>query len=290
LDPAESGLIGLDFSDLTSTLGDLGAKQTSLNPYFAALVVMWLKEAGVVPGDRLAISLSGSFPALNIAVLSAAQVMGLKPLIISSVGASSFGANIPGLTWPDMERFLFAQGLIPWRSQYASLGGIIETDGGLDGTGIEVAREAIAKHGAIYLQENGAVNLEEDLARRQKLYFAEGPPKAYLNVGGGITALGWTPEAALLGEGLLRRVPGGSSPKRGLIFKMYAAGIPVIHLLNIERLAARYHLPQRPTSLALDPQPLNAANNHAFHLGSLLLAWLLLGSLLTRLDQKKSAS
>jgi poly-gamma-glutamate system protein len=39
--------------------------------------------------------MTGSFPALNIAVLAAAEEMKLKPIAISSVGSSMWGANEP---------------------------------------------------------------------------------------------------------------------------------------------------------------------------------------------------
>ena len=81
-----------------------------------------------------------------------------------------------------------------------------------------------------------------DIERRWGIYSAGGLPKAFINVGGGVTALGWAPEAALLDDGLLRRAPVLRSAERGLIFRMLEAGVPVIHLINIERLVARNHL------------------------------------------------
>jgi poly-gamma-glutamate system protein len=273
LDPAGSGIIGVDYSDLTTTLGDLRAKQTSLNPQFAALIVMWLRQAGVRPGDRVALSITGSFPALNMAALYACASLRLDPVIISSVGASSYGANIPGFTWLDMERHLHAEGRIPWLSSYASLGGIVETGGGLDGTGVGVGEAAIARHGARYLREEGPRDLLRDIERRQALYFAPGPPKAFINVGGAITSLGWVAEAALLGNGMLTSVPQGSNPKRGIIFRMVEAGVPVINLLNIERLAAEHHLQSAPTIIDPDLDRVAARRTHHLLLVTVLFAW-----------------
>ena len=45
-------------------------------------------------------------PGANIAVLSAAQAMKVIPVIISSVGASQWGANQLDFTWLDMESAL----------------------------------------------------------------------------------------------------------------------------------------------------------------------------------------
>ena len=141
-DPAGSGLIGIEYSDITTSLGDLRAKQTSLNPTFAGLVVKWLREAGVRRGDRIAVTFSGSFPALNLAVLCASEVMGLDSFVISSIGASIYGANIYGFTWLDMENRLNQAGLLHRRSRYASLGGITDIEGGAFETGIVEGEDA----------------------------------------------------------------------------------------------------------------------------------------------------
>lgn len=284
LDPALSGLIGVNYSDVTTTLGDLRAKQTSLNPKFAGLLVVWLKQAGVEQGDPVAISFSGSFPALNLAVLCACDVLNLKPFIISSVGASTYGANIPRFTWLDMESRLFDAGLIRSRTRYASLGGIMDTGGGLDETGIAKGEAAIARHGAVYLQEGTSRSVIPDVERRMNLYTVKELPKAFINVGGNVTSLGWISEAALLENGLITRIPASSSPQRGTVFRMFEAGVPVIHLINIERLAAAYHLPIAPVNLSqnadLDKSMDNSWRRHLWQLGFFLAVWFSLGSLL----------
>lgn len=274
LDPAGSGLIGVDYSDITTTLGSLTAKQTSLNPQFAGLMVMWLKQLGLRPGDKAALSLTGSFPALNMAALYACAALKLEPIIVSSVGASSYGANIPNLTWLDIESHLSRERLVPWRSQYASLGGIVETEGGLDGTGFWAGESAIERHGAEYLREGGPEALERDIARRFSLYTSEQLPKVFINVGGAVTSLGWVPEAALLGNGPLSFVPRSNNPKRGLVFRMSEAGVPVIHLINIERLAADFHLPIAPRLLSAEVDTARVRATHQFLLVAVLLAWL----------------
>jgi len=83
-----TGLIGLEFSPLTTSLGSLEAKRTTTNPNLAGLIVFLLEESGVKRGDSIAVGASGSFPALIVAVLSATRVMDLKPLVICSLGAS----------------------------------------------------------------------------------------------------------------------------------------------------------------------------------------------------------
>jgi hypothetical protein len=55
VDPWGTGLIGLEWSVVTTTLGDLEAKRTSCDPRWAVRVLRWFKEAGLAQGDRVAI-------------------------------------------------------------------------------------------------------------------------------------------------------------------------------------------------------------------------------------------
>src|SRR3990172_10723891 len=105
-DPTNSGMLGLSSSITTTNTGSLEAKRTSLNANWAAVVVELLYEAGVTRGRTIAVGVSGSFPALNLATFAAAEMLDLEVVSIASVGASSWGANIPNLTWLDMERIL----------------------------------------------------------------------------------------------------------------------------------------------------------------------------------------
>ncbi|NVP25642.1 poly-gamma-glutamate system protein [Treponema phagedenis] len=82
------------------TLGNLKAKRTAVNPDIAPMIVKMYHELNLKPGDKIAFGLSGSFPGLNIAVISAAQAMNLDAVIISSVGSSTYGANNTHLTFP----------------------------------------------------------------------------------------------------------------------------------------------------------------------------------------------
>jgi poly-gamma-glutamate system protein len=248
-DPGGTGLIGEAYNDLTTTTGSLASKRTSTNTQFAAVVVGMLEEAGVRTGDPVAVSFSGSFPALNIAVLSAAFAMKLRPVIISSVGASMYGANFPELTWLDMERILSEKGLLPYRSIAASLGGIADTGGGLDGTGIGAGLRAIRRNGVPRLDEPGGDALQAHIRRRLDLYDRElggRRPAAFINVGGPLTSLGHAPGLDRMPTGLLKTVPANHDPDRGILFLMGERGVPVLHLLNIRMIAAQYGIPFDP--------------------------------------------
>jgi poly-gamma-glutamate system protein len=214
---------------------------------------------------------------LNIAALAAIHVLQLEPVIISSVGASTYGANEPSWTWLDMESILREKGIFPYRSQAASLGGLAKTQGGLGGQGIDMAREAIRRNKIPYLDEEGEESLPEDLARRLALYEKNLGGKrlsVFVNVGGSLTSLGDCPEGRKLPVGLLRYVPISDHPRRGIIFRMKEKGVPVIHLLNINKIAVRY-------GLAIDPFPLPPIpSGRVMHPGAYIRSFALSGTIL----------
>ena len=279
LDPNGTGVIGVEYSDLTTTLGSLSSKRISAHPDFAAVIVDMLGQAGIQEGDAVLISFSGSFPALNIAVLSAAKVLGLQPVIISSVGASRYGANDPELTWLDMEGTLFEKGIFPYRSVAASLGGITATKGGIDGMGISAGLQAIRRNGIPILEEEGESTLQADIQRRVAIYdkaLTGRRPAAFISVGGPLTSLGRSPEAFNLPGGLLSKIPDSDHPERGLIFRMGEKGVPVIHLLRIKKIARQHGISAAPLS------PRSPAAGKGVQRGkySALLALISLGALL----------
>ena len=80
-----------------------------------------------------------------------------------------------------------------------------------------------------------------------------GRPAVFINVGGSLPALGNCPQAHALPTGLLppgiRSVGSGC----GVIFRMAAAGVPVIHLLDVRKIARDYGLPVDPAPLPAVP-------------------------------------
>ncbi|MBI5692470.1 MAG: poly-gamma-glutamate system protein [Verrucomicrobia bacterium] len=253
-DPNRTALIGKAYTDLTTTLGDLEAKRTSTNPNLAGLVAELLQQAGARPGDPVAVACSGSFPALNLAVFAAVQALELQPTIISSVGASSFGANEPGWTWLDLEQVLAERGVLRHRSDWVALGGIVDEGGGLDGTGLLEGAAAIRRSGRPVLEEGGRKSLVADVRRRLELLGAgERRPRVFVNVGGGLTSLGGVSEGAMFPPGLIRRALAPPDPRDGVIARMLEAGIPVVHLLDLRRLARAHGLPWDPMPLPAVP-------------------------------------
>lgn len=249
-----TGLIGSRYSPITTTLGDLGAKRTSTNPNFAALLVYLFHHAGVQEGDAVAIGASGSFPALIIATLAAAQTLKLFPILICSLGASQWGANDPQFTWIDIEDALIAKKIFHEniRAVAISIGG--DKDIGLEMSleGRQFLIQKINKHPGrfIYIDD-----LLENKKTRINIYQQHAGSRkigAFVSIGGGWVDLGEDPDVLKLKPGLnvVENVP--LSEKRGLLFEMAAKGIPIIHLLNIRDLAFQYGLPWDPSPL---PEP-----------------------------------
>jgi len=255
VDPNATGLIGSEHTAITTTLGYLPAKRTSANPNMAGVIVEMLGRAGAKPGDCAAVGLSGSFPALNTAVLCALQALELKPVIVSSVGASSYGANDPRFTWLDMEQVLHERGLFPWRAAAVAPGGVVSIPALFGDDGIRAMQAALARSGLPALDEQGDETLQPDVSRRVELYWngCGGRPSVFINVGGSLPALGNCPQARALPAGLLPPGIRSTGPGCGVIFRMAAAGVPVIHLLDIRKIARDYGLPVDPVPLPAVP-------------------------------------
>lgn len=245
-DPNGTGMIGAGLSPITSKEGSLAAKQTTANPNFAAVFVSWYRQAGLQAGDVVAMAYSGSFPAMNLAALVAAEVLKLEPIPIASLSASRWGANIPQLTWLDMERLLFEKGVIHHRSVAASLGGEQDRGGGLPPEGVDQLRRVVLRHGVELIDPP---NIEASVDIRMNIYeeYAGNRPIAcFVNVGGGLGSVGTLLNKKMFKPGLNRTTPSPGKLRDGVITRFSRQGVPVIHVLNIARLARRYGLPVQP--------------------------------------------
>jgi len=248
-DPNETALIGQDITQITTDRGYIDSKLTSLNPNFAAVIVEMLKDAGVNNNDVAAISFTGSLPGINIAVMAAVQTLKLKPVIITSVGASNWGANDPYFTWLDMEKELFDAGIFHNKSVAASIGGGLDKGRGLSPEGRKLIEDAIDRTGTVFINEEF---IEKSVEKRLEIYNKERknkPIKVYINVGGGIASLGSTENTQFIPTGLIEALPLINYPSNGVLIRMAKDKIPVIHLLNITELAAKYGLPVSPKPL-----------------------------------------
>ena len=157
LDPNGTGLIGAEFTAITTTLGVLEAKRTTTNPAFAALMVRYLREARLQPGDVVAVGASGSFPALILATLAACKALDLQPAVIylqahpcmAPTSRTSHLRRHAGLARSARVAALRAGGSITWGEGDAGASGIL-------GQGTEWFEQAAFRSGAPVLKADNS--------------------------------------------------------------------------------------------------------------------------------------
>ena len=273
-DPFDTRLVFLntETSPLLTDIGKYEAKSTVLKPNFSALIIDQFSKSGLNKGDTIAVSMTGSMPGANIAVLMACEAMELEYILISSLGASSWGATDMNLSWPKMEKILYDNNLISKVSDKFTYGG------GADylkrGTryrkiyGGESKRVSIDSlmislypnktmddlfilHG---LSNNEVLNdstgtiLKTSINQRISFYEKSCPDgslscfDAYVNVGGGVASFGYKGKNKLKdnfgyvkASDVLDVLP--SFEKRNSVMAKFAeSNIPLINITEIEKL------------------------------------------------------
>jgi poly-gamma-glutamate system protein len=241
---AAEALLGTELTPLVTTLGEIEAKRLSASPVWAGILTSQIHGAGIKAGDIVAASFSGSFPGLNIAVMSACQALDIRLIAVSSVTASSWGATDAGFTWPEMEARLVAAGALRRATVAVSAGGSGDRAWDLEPDGRHLARE-IAVRSARDLRARllEPANFDEAVRARLALFDeqrAGRPLVAFINVGGTEASLGQSPAILRLANGWLKPVAFDASPQRGLVARMAERGVPVLHVLNVRDLAVRW--------------------------------------------------
>ena len=233
-DLQRSGLIGLKSSSITTDGGKLYAKQSSINPNFAAIFYDWLVTgAGLKKGDYIAVQMTGSYPALDLAMLAAIKEAGLNPLISLSVGASNYGLNIPDFSFPKVYKALQDKGDISWTPVGVSMGGSRDNGYGLTEKGRDIMKSVIEKTGYHYIESKGTI---DSIDKHMKLYkeaAGNHPIAAFVNVGGSMVGIG------------LKRIESkrAEAEQAGIPFKSLSTGVissMPITLLYVDSIAARY--------------------------------------------------
>ena len=235
-DKFDTGLIGEEFNFITTTLGDVAAKRTSTDPDMAALLVLMFTQAGLESGDRLACNFSGSFPALNIAVLCACEALDITPVYICSVGASTWGANNPEFSFPEMADLLYKLGLIKTAPALITPGAGSDTGKGVDEELFSAIWDKIGYLGYPTMTED---DFGTNVAARRKIF---GSCDAFIAVGGNITSLGYNQVTDIIGQGIITEHINSLNDNSGLIEYYLYEGVPTMLLLNIRQLCADYEI------------------------------------------------
>jgi len=268
-DPQRSGFIGLDNSIVTTNHGGRESKQTTVNPNWAAVAVKLLAKAGVEKGDLVAVTVSGSFPALNLAVYSALEAMEAEPIIIASASSSQWGANVPGFLWLDMARELERADVISFSPKYASIGGIEDRGIGIPQAGIQSIRQTIERTGLPIIEP---ANYQEAVADRIAIfreYASDRNYKAFVNVGGGATIVGPPGIDDMFKSGLQYDAPSRAYAVDTVMGYFLQENIPGIHFIGIKNMAERYGLPLAP----LEPVPVGNGGIYSSSTYSRILAF-----------------
>lgn len=238
-DPNVTGLIGFQYSPLTYGRSDLSDALTVTNPNFSAALVEMLVRAGVKKNDTVGINWDGTYPALNVHVLSAIKSLQLKPVIVTAQSAGMWGANVPGFTWLELERQLRDAGVWEYTTALATMGG--EAD---DGRGLSPEGRSMLMHIAeslsipLLIPESlkAAIVLRREIFRRCRVLIAVGLPVT--NSGDPLLRL----TSRIFSD---RHTKAGS----GIIAEFLRMGRRVIHIAKPSRIALDYRLPVAPEPL-----------------------------------------
>ena len=249
-DPNETGIIGQRHSQITTGTGSLPIKLSTTNPNFAALGVQLLKDANIKDGDNVAVCMTGSFPALDIAILVAIEQVKANPILIASTTSSSWGANDPNFTILDMLSVLKENNILNTNYKYASIGGNQDTGMSLSNKGRELIKEAL-KRNHIDLLNKGDLLL--NIKERLKIIDQEAngkPVKLFINIGGGIASIGSNDNKKAVKAGLHKSFKLKKFPdKYGVMYEMAKRKTPIINLANVSQLMRKYDLPKNPVPL-----------------------------------------
>ena len=191
IDLYQTGLIGLNNSSIT-TIQDydssmVRSKLLTTHPNFAAMFVEFFYDAELNRGDTIAVSMTGSFPGANLALLSACETMGIVPVIMSSAGSSAWGANREEFSWPIIESFLLDEQIIKQKSISYSMGGDNDNGDNLSDKGVELL-ESVIPNNVIFINELSLldnIELKLDLFKKSSSNYS-----IYVNIGGGASSLG----------------------------------------------------------------------------------------------------
>ena len=257
-DPNRTCLIGPEYTGLMTTLGHLDAKRTTTDPAMASLIVHLLGQIGVAEGDTIAVGSSASFPALLVATLAAAKAMGAHPVVIMSLGASTYGATNPRFNLLNMYTLLLRASVFATPPAAISLGGDEDIGREFDPDLKNDLLRQIEASGTPFISEP---DLRINVATRMAVYDGESPEgriSAFVNAGGSYANLGTSALALQLDPGLNDHIALPAESERGVLFEMAAREIPVIHLLFIRGLALRH-------GVTWDPIPLREPGKMVLH-------------------------
>ena len=246
VDPLRSGLIGVEWSAITTTLGPLEVKQAAADPLWTVHMLRWFDQVGLARGDPVTVYASGSFPGFLVSLLAAAEERGLHVDLAVSLGSSTWGANRMEAPWPLLEHRLRQRGLLRTRALYYTPGGRGETGLNYSKETMDFLEEAARTAGVPLLRLQSLDEVVTMKANEIKV----SRPKLVVFIGGSASVTGRT--ETLLPPGLI--LTGGEGEAVGGVARAaLESGIPVLHLLNVRELSRQvgFRAPSRSWLWAL---------------------------------------
>src|SRR5260370_10381355 len=242
IDPNRTGMIGSEYTAITTSRGGLAAKRTTTNPDFAAALVRVVVTLDLPRGMPVVIIVSGSFVGGNVAAITAAEALGLRPVVIASLSASMWGATDLEFNWLDIAAVLPARGVIHARIAAAVLGGHGAVGGGMDVASVAAVRASAARDEVPLIEARPLAALIDALLGRVNASIADAAggetrAGAGINVGGALIGRGSCRAASELPPGLATRLPSSTVCTPGLAMRLAQARETPLHGLNIPRLA-----------------------------------------------------
>lgn len=238
-DPNQTGMIGIEYSTLTTTLGYADAKYLSTREGWASWLVRELAKRGLWERADVAVCFSGSFPALNLAVLAALQELNSDVKGICSIGASSYGANETGLSWPEMERLLREEGVLKIGCSAVSLGGTGDHGAEWEDSHyeMEVAMQAVKRSGLPFLEVR---NLRDAVKKRLRFYKDPSNYALFINVGGSQAVVGGGPAMRYTSGGWYFKPSKLRGNPDGVMDSFLKGKVPCLHYLQLEEMCVKY--------------------------------------------------
>jgi len=256
IDPNMTGMVGHEYTPMTTSAATLANKRTATAPDFAAALTKRIAAMGVGKGDKVMVVESGSFLGADIAVLAALETLQADVILIPSLGASQWGANDPEFNLMDILALLLDRGVLHTHSLAVVLGGASGTGLNMEPGIPDLLRMSLARHDVQLVDDPVLKTIVDRLTAlvdaaaggRQNL-------KLMVKVGGSVISTGNCPENLKYETDIRPQTVGCSGTTPGLLYLPGTQQVPILHLLNMTALAEQMGLPYDPV-----PLPMPGAN------------------------------
>jgi len=255
IDPNATGMVGHEYTTMTTTAATLENKRAPTSTDFAAALVRFLAENGIGRGDKVLLVMSGSFLGADIASIAALEALEADFVLVPSLGASQWGTNDPTFNLLDILALLREHGII----RAAPLAGVIGGNGAIgtnmdrlgDDPGVlDTLRASFAEHDVPLIETrplNDIVSklaglIDEEIGGAEKIEFI-------LKAGSSAISTGADPDRCEFPTGLQERPPMCAGGVPGLLHVVGSDDLRFLNLLNMRQLTEAW-------GVAYDPIPL----------------------------------